>query len=123
MEQIKKAISQATGFYFWQYSESKQGEASRVEDYVYLRMIFVHHCNEIGLGHKEITELINRKRCDIIHLLKRYKDLIMTCGKFRVMAYHTNWYLDRLREMPQEAKQSPQAIVLPFIERKYDRIY
>ena len=105
IENIKSAILQATGFQYEQYKVERWGESSRKEDHIFLRTIFVHHCDLIGLHHTEITELIGRKRCDIGYMIKKYHEFILSSGKFRVTAYHTNWYLRQIKEMDKYDKE------------------
>ena len=93
LKDIKLAIEKATGYKYFQYAKTE-----RWSTFVFLRWIFIHHCFESGMHPVEIALEIERGRVTVLHALKRYKNEIMVNSVFRVMAYHTNYYLRQIRE-------------------------
>jgi hypothetical protein len=93
LKDIKQAIEKATGYKFFQYAA-----VEKFQTFSLLRWIFIHHCYEGGMHPTEIGLEIEKGRVTVLHGIKRYNDEIMTNGVFRVMAYHTNYYLREIRD-------------------------
>ncbi len=78
---IRHAIREVTGLRFEDYTTP-----SRKRGLFYARMIFGHHCMEIGMSKSEIARRLNRKHSSVVYFLRRYEDDVICTPAFRRIA-------------------------------------
>ena len=104
IDNIKNAITMATGFTFDQYAVK-----SRKTQWVLLRHIFVHLCHESGVHEKEIAKLLGKGRSDIITTyLKKFDDEYFSNKFFRIDMNHAKYCMGEGETLPKsQNKVSP----------------
>lgn len=82
---IKQSIEQATGIPFDKYYSK-----SREREFVFCRMIFIHHCRELKITYSNIGKMLNRNHSSIIYLSNGYQDEYKFNPEFRRIADKIN---------------------------------